>query len=196
MDITMELVKQLRNATGIGIMDCKAALQQTKGDMEAAKKLLREQGKEIIAEARAASEGCVGSYLHHSGTIGVLLEVNCNTDFTAKNEDFRRFVNDVALQIASEKALYVKAEDVPADVLESEKGIYFKQAQAEGKPEKIAAKIVEGRIKKFYDQVCLLQQQFVRNPDVTIEDLRNELAAKTGENIVIKRFARFEVGKA
>lgn len=196
MEITMELVKQLRDATGIGIMDCKAALQQTQGDMEAAKKLLREQGKEIIAEGRAACEGRVASYIHHSGKIGVLVEVNCNTDFTANSEDFRRFLNDVALQIASEKAQYVKAEDVPADVLEREKEIYFKQAQAEGKPKKIAAKIVEGRIQKFYDQVCLLQQPFVRNPDFTIEDLRNELAAKTGENIVIKRFARFEVGKA
>lgn len=196
MNITMEMVKQLRDATGIGIMDCKAALQQTKGDMEAAKKLLREQGKEIISEGRAASEGRVGSYLHHSGKIGVLVEVNCNTDFTANSEDFRRFMNDIALQIASEKARYVKAEDVPADELEREKEIYFKQAQSEGKPEKIAAKIVEGRIQKFYDQVCLLQQEFVRNPEVKIEDLRNELAAKTGENIVIRRFSRFEVGKA
>ena len=195
MDITMDLIKQLREATGVGIMDCKAALKASDGDMTAAKKLLREQGKEIISEGRTASEGRVESYLHHSGRVGVLLEVDCNTDFTASNDDFRRFMRDVAMHIASEKPLYVKAEDVPQDVLESEKEVFLQQAKTEGKPEKIAQKIVEGRIKKFYDQTCLLNQAFVRDEGVTIEDMRNDLAAKTGENIVIKHFARFEVGK-
>jgi len=195
MDITMDLIKQLREATGVGIMDCKAALKASDGDMAAAKKLLREQGKEIISEGRTASEGRVESYLHHSGRVGVLLEVDCNTDFTANNDDFRRFMRDVAMHIASERPLYVKPEDVPQDVLESEKDVFLQQAKTEGKPEEIAQKIVEGRIKKFYDQICLLNQAFVRDEGVTIADMRNDLAAKTGENIVIKHFARFEVGK-
>ncbi len=196
MEITMELIKQLREDTGVGIMDCKAALNETGGDIEAAKKLLREQGKEIISEGRATSEGRVDAYLHHSGKIGVLIEVDCNTDFTAKNDDFQKFVSDVALHIASERPKYVKAEDVPQEVLDSEKEIFLSQAKAEGKPDDIAQKIVEGRIKKFYDEICLLNQAFVRDPDVTIDDMRNDLAAKTGENIVIKQFVRFEVGKA
>lgn len=195
MDITMELIKQLREDTGVGIMDCKTALKEAKGDMDQAKKLLREQGKEIVSEGRATSEGRVESYLHHSGRIGVLLEVDCNTDFTANNEDFRKFMSDVAMHIASEKPLYVKPEDVPETVLNDEKEVYLNQAKTEGKPEEIAQKIVEGRLKKFYDQICLLNQSFVRDPDVMIDDLRNDLAAKTGENIAIKRFARFEVGK-
>lgn len=195
MDITMELIKQLRESTGVGIMDCKTALKKTEGDMDQAKKLLREQGKEIVSEGRATSEGRVASYLHHSGKIGVLLEVDCNTDFTANNEEFRKFVSDVAMHIASEKPLYVSPEDVPETVLNDEKEVYRNQAKTEGKPEEIAEKIVAGKLKKFYGQICLLNQSFVRDPQVTIDDLRNDLAAKTGENIVIKRFARFEVGK-
>ena len=196
MNITMDTIKQLREATGVGIMDCKAALKETHGDMEAAKKLLREQGKEIISEGRATSEGRVDFYLHHSGKIGVLVEVDCNTDFTANNESFRKFVSDVALHIASERPRYVQPDEVPDEVLEKEKEVFLTQAKAEGKPAEIAEKIVAGKLKKFLDEICLLNQPFVRDPDVTIDDMRNDLAAKTGENIVIKRFVRFEVGKA
>lgn len=195
MSITMDMVKQLREETGVGIMDVRAALQETNGDMDAAKKLLREQGKEIISEARPTTEGRIESYLHHSGKIGVLIEVDCNTDFTANNDEFRKFVSDVALHIASERPLFVQAEDVPEDVINNEKEVVVAQAKAEGKPDDIAQKMVEGRIKKFIGEICLLTQPFVRDPDVTIDDMRNELAAKTGENIVIKRFTRFEVGK-
>ncbi len=194
MAITMDLIKQLREATGVGIMDCKAALNETGGDLEAAKKLLREQGKEIIAEGRVASEGRVESYIHHSGRVGVLLEVNCNTDFTANNDEFRKFVRDVAMHIASERPRFISAEDVDEQALEEERGILRQQAKAEGKPEDIVEKIVEGRIQKFYDEHCLLKQPFVKDPELTIGDLVNELAAKTGENIVVKRFARFELG--
>lgn len=195
MSITMDMVKQLREETGVGIMDVRAALQEANGDMDAAKKLLREQGKEIISEARPTTEGRIESYLHHSGKIGVLVEVDCNTDFTAKNDEFQKFVSDVALHIASERPLYVQAEDVPESLINSEKEVVVNQAKAEGKPDDIAEKMVEGRIKKFVSEICLLTQPFVRDPDVTIDDMRNELAAKTGENIVIKRFARFEVGR-
>ncbi len=195
MSITMDMVKQLREETGVGIMDVRAALQEANGDMDAAKKLLREQGKEIISEARPTTEGRIESYLHHSGKIGVLVEVDCNTDFTAKNDEFQKFVSDVALHIASERPLYVQAEDVPESLINSEKEVVVNQAKAEGKPDDIAEKMVEGRIKKFIGEICLLTQPFVRDPDVTIDDMRNELAAKTGENIVIKRFARFEVGR-
>jgi len=195
MAVTMDMVRELREATGVGIMDCKAALKETNGDMAAAKKLLREQGLEIISEGRATTEGRVTSYLHHSGRIGVLLEVDCNTDFTANNDDFRKFMSDVSLHIASEKPSYIQPEDVPEDVLKQEKEVFKKQAEAEGKPAEIAEKIVDGRIRKFFDEVCLLNQPFVRDPDLTIADMRNDLAAKTGENILIKRFVRYEVGR-
>lgn len=195
MDVTMELIKQLREATGVGIMDCKAALKETGGDLEAAKKLLREQGKEILAEGRAAGEGRVEAYIHHSGKVGVLLEVNCNTDFTANSDAFRTFVHDVALHIASENPQFIRPEDVPEEVLEREREVYRNQARAEGKPEPVVEKIVAGRIQKFLNEACLLSQPFVRDPELSVGDLLNELAAKTGENIVIRRFARFEVGK-
>jgi len=185
VEISTSLVKELREKTGVGIMDCKQALMESDGDIGKAVDFLRKKG---IATAkkrgtRTASEGQVQSYIHAGGKIGVLLEVNCETDFTGKNDDFTNFVKDVAMQIAASNPIAIDQESVPEDMLTKEKEIYAGQAKETGKPEKVIEKIVEGKLKKFFSESCLLNQPFVKNPDITIQDLLNEIIAKTGENI-------------
>ncbi|MBW2708629.1 MAG: translation elongation factor Ts [Deltaproteobacteria bacterium] len=196
MAISATLIKELREKTGVGIMDCKAALTECDGDIDKAVDHLRKKG---IATAkkrggRETSQGQVQSYIHAGGKIGVLVEVNCETDFTGKTDDFSSFVKDVAMQIAAANPITIDRESIPRDILEKEKDIYSSQAKASGKPEKVIEKIVEGKMKKFFSEACLLEQAFVKNSDITIQDLMNELIAKTGENIVIKRFSRFQLG--
>ena len=198
MTVTASLIKELRERTGVGMMDCKAALTECSGDISKAIDHLRKKG---IATAkkrggRAASEGQVQSYIHAGGKIGVLVEANCETDFTGKTDDFTEFVKDLALQIAASNPISVDRETIPQEILEKEKEIYASQAKATGKPEKFIEKIVEGKLKKFFSEVCLLEQPFVKNPDITIQDLLNELIAKTGENIIVRRFARFQLGES
>jgi len=196
MMVTNEDVKKLRAETGVGIMDCKAALTKAEGDMERAKQILREEGKELLAhKGREAIEGRIEAYVHHSGKVGVLVEVACNTDFAANSDDFRQFTHELAMHIAAARPRYLMPENVPEDELEEEKAIYRKQVEKEDKLPQIIEKIIEGRLKKFYTEVCLLKQPFVRDPSRTVEDLLAELCAKTGETILIKRFARYEVGK-
>ena len=198
MDINATLVKELREKTGVGMMDCKKALAEAAGDIERAIDYLRKKG---IATAkkrggRATSEGQIASYIHAGGKIGVLVEVNSETDFSAKTQDFSDFVKNIAMQVAASNPLSVDREGVPTDVLEREKEIYATQAKESGKPEKVIEKMVEGKMKKFYSEACLLEQPYVKNPDITVQDLLNELIAKTGENIVIRRFARFQLGES
>ncbi len=199
MAVSNELVKKLRAETGVGILDCKRALEQSDGNLEKAKLLLREWGKELFAKGAATLEGRIEAYIHHNGKVGVLVEVNCQTDFVANSAEFREFIKNLAMHIAAAEPtpLYIKPEDVPKEVLEQEKEVYRKRAQQEGKPPHIIEKIVEGRLKQFYEQVCLLKQPYVKDPALKtrIEDLLADLAAKLNENIVIKRFARFEVGR-
>jgi len=196
MMIKNEDIKKLRAKTGVGIMDCKNALIKAEGDMEKAKQILREEGRELLAhKGREATEGRIEAYVHHSGKIGVLLEVACNTDFAANSDDFRQFTRELAMHIAAARARYISPEDVPETDLETEKGIYRKQGEKEGKPPQILEKIVEGRLQKFYTEVCLLKQPFVKDSTHTIEDLLADLRSKTGENIFIKRFARYEIGE-
>ncbi|MGE4282181.1 MAG: translation elongation factor Ts [Clostridia bacterium] len=195
--ITAEQVKELRERTGAGMMDCKKVLTQADGDIEKAIELLRERGLAAAAKkaGRIAAEGIVEAYIHGNGRIGVLVEVNSETDFVAKNEEFREFVKDVAMQIAAANPQYVSKEEVPAEIIEKEKEILRAQALNEGKPEKIVDKMVEGRIEKFYKEVCLLEQPFIKDPDKTIKDMLTEKIAKIGENMNIRRFARFEKGE-
>lgn len=195
--ITSEMVKQLRERTGAGMMDCKKALNESNGDMEKAIEYLREKGLAAAAKksGRIAAEGLVEAYIHGNGRIGVLVEVNIETDFAAKNEEFKSFVKDVAMHIAAAKPEYVRKEEVPADVIGKEKEILKAQALNEGKPEKIVEKMVEGRIEKFYKEICLLEQPFVKDPDKTIQQLMTEKIATIGENISIRRFVRFERGE-
>jgi elongation factor Ts len=195
--ITADLVKQLRESTGAGMMDCKKALTETNGDMAKAVDFLREKGLAAAAKkaGRIAAEGIVDSYIHGDGRIGVLVEINTETDFAAKNEDFKAFVKDVAMQIAAAKPEYVRREEVPSEQLEKEKEILKAQAINEGKPEKIVEKMVEGRVDKYYKEICLLEQPFVKDPDKTIQQLLAEKIAVIGENISIRRFVRFERGE-
>ena len=196
-EVTAAQVKELRERTGAGMMDCKKALNEVGGDMDKAIDFLREKGLAAAAkkEGRIAAEGIVEAYIHGGGRIGVMLELNCETDFVANTEDFKQIARDVALQIAAAKPLYLTKEDVPEDVLEHEKNILRAQALNEGKPEKIVDKMVEGRISKFYKEFCLLEQEFVKDPDKTINDLVLEKTAKIGERIVIRRFTRYEMGE-
>jgi elongation factor Ts len=194
--ISTSLVKDLREKTGVGIMDCKMALKECDGDIGKAIDFLRKKG---IATAkkrggRTASQGQVQSYIHAGGKIGVLVEVNCETDFTGKTEDFTNFAKDLAIQIAATSPITIDRERVPEDILENEKEIYATQARESGKPEKVIEKIVEGKLNKFFSESCLLEQPFVKNPDITVQDLLNEAMAKTGENIVVRRFVRFQLG--
>ena len=199
VEIKAELVKELREKTGAGFMDCKRALEQTGGDTEKAIDYLRAKGI-LQAEKRAGritKEGRVGIYLHRPGEkIGVMVEVNCETDFVARTEEFGAFIRELAMHIAAMAPRYVCREEVPNEVIEREKAIYRQQALESGKPEKVIDKIVEGKLEKFFNEVCLLEQKFIRDPDRTIEELRKELSVKTGENIVIRRFARFQVGES
>ncbi len=196
--ISAAMVKELRDITGAGMMECKKALQETDGNKEKAINLLREKGlaKAAKRSGRTASQGLVDSYIHMGGKVGVLVEVNCETDFVARNEAFKTFVRDICLQVAATNPAYLKREDVPLEELEIEKEILKKQALNEGKPEKIVDKIVTGRIEKFYKENCLMEQSFVKNPDITISDLLTEMISKIGENMLIRRFVRFEMGES
>lgn len=197
MEVTLELVKRLREETGLGIMDCKQALIKAGGDIEKAKKILREEGKEFLAsQTRAVKEGRVEAYIHHSGKVGVLVEVDTATDFAANSQAFREFVKNLAMHIAAARPRWVSPEDVPQEVIEQEKEILRKQAEREGKPPHIVEKIVEGRLQKFFEENCLLKQPYVRDPNLRVEDVLGELAAKLGEPVVIRRFVRFQVGEA
>lgn len=197
MSISAALVKELREKTGAGMMDCKKALVETNGDMEKAIDFLREKGLAAAAKkaGRIAAEGLVESYIHGGGKLGVLVEVNCETDFVAKNEGFRSFVKDIAMHIAAAKPLYLSREEVSAETIEHEKEILRAQALNEGKPANIVDKMVEGRVSKYYKEFCLLEQPFVKDPDKTIETLVKEQIATIGENISIRRFVRWEMGE-
>lgn len=196
-NVTPQMVKELRERTQAGMMDCKKALQETGGDMEKAIDYLREKGLAQAAKksGRLASEGLVEAYIHGDGRIGVLIEVNCETDFVAKTDEFKALVRELAMQVAALKADYVAREDVPADVLQREREVNRQRALNEGKPEKVVDRIVEGRIEKFYEEVCLLEQPYVRENDKKIKDIIQEKIAKIGENIQVRRFARFERGE-
>lgn len=197
MGISLELIKELRERTSAGINDCKKALAETNGDIDKAADFLREKGLAAAAKkaGRIASEGIVESYIHAGGRIGVLLEVNCETDFVAKNEVFRNFVKDVAMHIAAVNPQYISKEDVPAEDIEKERAVLRAQALNEGKPEKIVDKMVEGRISKFYENYCLLEQPFVKDNDKKVIDVLNSLVATIGEKITVRRFVRYEKGE-
>ena len=197
MAITAAQVKELREMTGAGMMDCKKALTATEGDMDKAIDFLREKGLAAAAKkaGRIAAEGLVESYIHGGGRIGVLVEVNCETDFVAKTDAFKSLVKDIAMHIAAANPSYLRREEVPAAELEHEKMVLSEQARNEGKPEKIIEKMVTGRIEKYYKEVCLLEQPFVKDPDKTISDLITESIAKIGENIAIRRFTRYQLGE-
>ncbi|HUJ08446.1 MAG TPA: translation elongation factor Ts [Verrucomicrobiae bacterium] len=195
MDIDPKLVKALRDKTGAGMMDCKQALQEAKGDLAEGEKILRKKGISVAGKkaGRAAKEGCIASYIHHGSKLGVLLEINCETDFVARNETFREMVKDITQQIAAANPSYVKREDVPAGIVESEKEIY--RAQVKDKPPQAVEKIIAGKLEKFYSTVCLLEQPFVKNTEITIKDHITAKIAQLGENIVIRRFVRWQVGE-
>ncbi|MBI5886323.1 MAG: translation elongation factor Ts [Deltaproteobacteria bacterium] len=197
MEITAEAVRDLREKTGAGIMDCKRALSQNNGDMEKAITYLREKGLAAAAKkaSRVASEGLVSAYIHSGGKVGVLLEVNCETDFVAKTEGFLDLIRDISMHIAAMSPQYVRRAEVPAEVVEKEKEIFRVQAKESGKPDQVIVKMVDGKVEKFYKDICLLEQPFVKNPDVTIEKLVIEAIAKLGENITVRRFARYKVGE-
>lgn len=196
-DITAALVKDLRERTGAGMMDCKKGLVECNGDIEKAIDYLREKGLAAAAkkEGRIAAEGIVESYIHGEGRIGVLVEINCETDFVARGDEFKQLARDIAMQIAAAKPFYVNIEDVPAETIDHEKEILRAQALNEGKPEKIVDKMVEGRIDKFYKEICLMEQSFIKDPDISIKDLVVQKVAKIGEKISIRRFARYELGE-
>jgi elongation factor Ts len=197
MEITAELVKKLREKTGVGLMDCKDALKHAEGDIEKAIEHLREKGLAKLQKrmGRVASEGIIASYIHTGGKIGVMVEVNCETDFVANTKDFQEAAKDIAMQIAASNPLYVKREDVPEEAKEKEKHIYRVQALESGKPEKIIDKIAEGKMEKYFQEVCLMEQPFIKNPDITIKDILDELLVKMGEKILINRFVRFQLGE-
>jgi len=195
-EITAALVRQLRERTGIGMMDCKKALKETDGDLDKAVDYLRKQGMSAVEKraGRLAREGLVTSYIHPGSRLGVLVEVNCETDFVARTEDFGQFAKDLSMHIAAEQPLAVDRESVDAALVEREKGIYKEQATNEGKPDHIAEKIIQGRLEKYFQDICLMEQTFVKDPDRTIRDLVTELSAKVGEKISIARFVCFRLG--
>ncbi len=193
----MDLIKELREKTGAGVMDCKKALISANGDLDKAIEILRKEGIAVAEKkgARIAKEGRIESYIHPGSKIGVLVEINCETDFVARTDEFKNLAKEIAMQIAASSPRYISPSDVPQDVLDKEKEIYATQARNEGKPERVIDRIVEGRIEKFYQEVCLLEQPWIRDPEKRIKDLINETIARLGENIVIRRFVRFELGK-
>ena len=195
--ISAGMVKQLREKSGAGIMDCKQALAECEGDIEKASDFLRKKGLATAKKraGRATMQGAVQSYIHMGGKIGVLVEVNCETDFVAKTDDFLEFVKNIAMHVAASNPVGITEEDVPQDVIEKEKEIYRAQALEMGKPEKMVDKIAEGKLNKFFKESCLMSQPYVKNPDMTITDYLNDVIAKTGEKITIKRFARFQIGE-
>jgi elongation factor Ts len=194
--ITMELIQQLRDKTGVGMMDCKKALTESNGDLEKAIEILRKKGAAIAAKrsGNQTVEGLIHAYIHPGSRIGVLLEINCETDFVARTDALKQFAADICLHIAAMKPLYLAPEEVDKTYLEKERSIFREQLAASGKPEKIIEQILEGKVAKLYTEVCLLQQPFVKNDKMTVDDVLKDLIAKLGENIKIKRFARFEVG--
>lgn len=196
-EISAALVKQLRDKTGAGMMDCKKALDEAKGNMDEAEVILRKKGIAAAAkrQTRSARQGLVGTYIHPGSQLGVMVEVNCETDFVARTEDFQELVKDIAMHIAAADPKYLRREEVPADVLDRERDIASSRARNEGKPEKVIEKIVEGRLAKFYEEVCLLDQPFIKENTITIEQMIKAKITKTQENIVIARFARFKVGE-
>ncbi len=197
MEISADLVKKLREKTGVGLMDCKDALRAAGGDMDKAVDYLREKGLAKIQKrsGRATTEGTIASYIHTGGKVGAVAEVNCESDFVARTPDFQAFAKDIVMQITASNPIYVKREDVPDEVMEKEKVIYRKQALEQGKPEKIVDRIAEGKLEKFYQEVCLMEQPFIKNPDITIKSLLEEVVSKLGENIVIRRFVRLQLGE-
>jgi elongation factor Ts len=197
VEVSATMVKDLREKTGAGMMDCKKALAETGGDFQKAIDSLRQKGLATAAKraGKVASEGVIGSYVHAGAKIGVMIEVNCETDFVAKTDDFLGFAKDLSMHVAAINPTYIQREDIPADVLEKEREIYRVQARSTGKPEKVIEKIVEGKLEKFYSEVCLLEQPFVKDPDLSVKDLLNGLIAKMGEKIEIRRFCRFQVGE-
>ena len=197
MEVTTQLIKELRERTGAGVMDCKTALKECGGDIEEAIAFLRKRGLAKAAKkaGRVTSEGLIGSYIHAGGRIGVLVEVNCETDFVARTEEFRRLARDIAMQVAATAPLSVDREGLPEDIVEKEKEFYRSQALREGKPEKVVDRIVEGRMEKFYQENCLLEQPFIKDPERTVRDLLTEAIAKLGENITIRRFVRYRLGE-
>lgn len=197
MAISAQVVKELREKCGAGMMDCKRALEETGGDIDQAVTLLRKQGMASADKkaSRTANEGLVDSYIHMGGKLGVMVEVNCETDFVARTEQFGAFVHDVAMHVAASSPRYVRREDVPAEVVDAEMDIYTEQARAMGKPEQVIVKIAEGKLNKWYESVVLLDQPFVKDPDTTVDQLRRELVGTIGENVEIRRFARFQLGE-
>lgn len=197
MEITAKQVKELREKTGAGMMDCKKALQSADGDLKKAMNWLREKGlaKAEKRTGREASEGMIGSYIHMNGKIGVMVEINCETDFVAKSDKFQEFAKNISMQIAASSPICVQSEDLPSELVEQEKTIYANQAKEEGKPAQVIEKIVEGRLKKYYKEVCLMQQPFIKDDSLTIQDLLNELIAVLGEKIQVRRFVRMQVGE-
>jgi len=196
-EVNLELIKQLRERTAAGFMDCKKALEEAKGDIEKAVDILRKKGLAIAAKraAKEALEGIVTAYIHSNKKIGVLVEVNCETDFVARTSEFQDFAHNLAMQIAATNPVAISRDQVPPEILEREKKIYEEQLKEAGKPENIIPKILEGKLEKFYKENVLLEQPFIKNPELTIQDLLNELITKTGEKIVIKRFCRFQIGE-
>jgi elongation factor Ts len=196
LNITSEMVKDLRVKTGAGMMDCKEALAAASGDFEKAIDYLRKKGMSAATKrsSKAAKDGTIASYIHMGGKIGVLVEVNCETDFVAKTEDFQVMARDIAMHVAASNPVYVRADEIPPETLEREKAIYREQLKTEKKPEKIWDKIIEGKLKKYYEDVCLVDQNFIKNTDITVGTLVSNMIAKTGENIVVRRFARFQLG--
>ncbi|HUN55406.1 MAG TPA: translation elongation factor Ts [Smithella sp.] len=197
MEISSAMVKELRTKTGAGMMDCKEALAAVDGDFEKAIDYLRKKGLSAATKrsSKAAKDGTIASYIHMGGKIGVMVEINCETDFVAKTADFQTMARDIAMHIAASNPLYVRSDEIPEAAMEREKEIYRSQLREEKKPEKIWDKIIEGKLKKYYEDVCLTDQKFVKNQDITVGTLINSMIAKTGENIVIRRFARFQLGE-
>lgn len=197
MEITTSMIKELREATAAGVLDCKKALEASGGDFEEAKAYLREKGLAAVAKKadREAEEGLIEAYVHTGSRVGALIELNCETDFVAKTEVFKELAHDLAMQIVATKPLCLTPEDIPPDVLEEEKNTYRTQARDMGKPERIVEKIVEGKLQKYYQDVCLMKQPFIKDDEQTVQDVLNAAIAKLGENIVVRRFARFELGE-
>ncbi len=195
MAIKTDLIKKLREKTNAPMMDCKKALTEANGDLKIAMDLLKKRGQIVALKkaGRSAKEGVIGSYVHSNNKIGVLLEMNCETDFVARNEDFKKFVKDICMQIAASSPAYVSREEVPKSIIEREKDIF--KDQVKGKPEKVVDKIVQGKLEKFYSEICLLDQAFIKDQDVTIKECLSTLIGKIGENIIIRRFVRFQVGE-
>jgi elongation factor Ts len=196
LEITTSMIKELREATAAGVLDCKKALETSDGDLEKAKTYLREKGLVAVAKKadRAAEEGLIEAYIHTGNRAGALIELNCETDFVARTEAFKELAHDLAMQIVAAKPLYLAPEDIPPDALEKKKEIYQTQARDMGKPERIIEKIVEGKLQKYYQEVCLTRQPFIRDDELTVQDVLTQAISKTGENIVVRRFARFELG--